>query len=56
MTVEMTEDQFYELIARLAFVDATGETNGKPRLGISGAEEAFDIFCDFIEEISKGQA
>lgn len=54
MTLSMTEEQFVELISRLALVNATGKTNKTPRLGVSGAEEVFDIFCSFIEEISEG--
>ena len=51
--MEITEEQFDELIARLAMVSATGETNGEARLGVAGALEAFDVMQEFITEIGE---
>lgn len=47
---EHNEEQLIQLIAKLAMIDATGETNGQPRLGIAGAEEAFVMVVDFFTE------
>jgi len=51
--MEITEEQFNELIARLALIDATGKTNGKARLGMAGAVEAFETIQEFIEELGE---
>ena len=47
---EYTDEELIQLIAKLAMIDATGETNGQPRLGIAGAEEAFGMVVDFFTE------
>lgn len=54
---ELLEDlahQFWgpspELISKLAMVGATASTNGKPRLGISGAEEICELIGDILEQ------
>ena len=52
-SMEITEEQFNELIARLAMIYATGKTNGKARLGMAGAVEAFETIQEFIEELGE---
>jgi hypothetical protein len=47
---EWTDEELIELVSKLAMIDATGETNGKPRLGIAGAEEALGLVIDFFTE------
>ena len=47
---ELTDEDLIELVSKLAMVDATGETNGVPRLGLAGAEEALEIFIAFFTE------
>lgn len=44
------DDQLIEILSKLAMIEATGSTNGQPRLGISGAEEAFNLIVDFFTE------
>jgi hypothetical protein len=49
----MTKEQFEALIALLAQIEATGKTNGKPRLGLAGAEEAFFTIQEFVSQLEK---
>ena len=51
--MNITEEQFIELIATLALINATGKTNGEARLGIAGAEEAFFTIQEFISQLEK---
>ena len=48
--MEPTDAELIELISKLAMIDATGETNGVPRLGLAGAEEALSMMIDFFTE------
>lgn len=45
-----TDEQLIEIISKLAMIDSTGETNGVPRLGLAGAEEAFEMIISFFTE------
>jgi hypothetical protein len=47
---DITDEALVELLANLAMIDATGDTNGVPRLGIYGAEEALTMMIDFFTE------
>ena len=47
---EITDEDLIDLISKLAMVDATGETNGVPRLGLAGAEEALTMMIDIFTE------
>ena len=49
--MNITQEQFETLIAMLAQIEATGKTNGKPRLGLAGAEEAFDTIQEFVDQL-----
>ena len=49
----LDEKEFTALIALLAQVEATGKTNGKPRLGLAGAEEAFFTIQEFVSQLEK---
>lgn len=49
----ITKEQFEVLIALLAQIKATGKTNGKPRLGLAGAEEAFFTIQEFVSQLEK---
>lgn len=51
--MEITEEQFQELIATLALIEATGTTDGTPRLGLTGAEEAFFTIQEFIDQLEN---
>jgi len=51
--MNITEEQFIELIATLASIEASGTVNGKPVLGLSGAEEAFFVYQDFVNELEN---
>jgi hypothetical protein len=48
--MEITEEQFATLIGMLALIEATGATDGTPRLGLAGAEEAFFTIQEFIDQ------
>jgi hypothetical protein len=48
--MEVTDEELVEIISKLAMIDATGETNGVPRLGLAGAEEALTMVIDFFTE------
>jgi hypothetical protein len=50
---EYTDEELIWLLSKLAMVDATGETNGVPRLGIAGASEALTLMIDFFTEKEK---
>lgn len=49
----ITKEQFEVLFALLAQIEATGKTNGKPRLGLAGAEEAFFTIQEFVSQLEK---
>jgi hypothetical protein len=49
----ITEEQFISLIALLALIETSGSVNGKPTLGLSGAEEAFFTIQEFISQLEK---
>jgi hypothetical protein len=49
----LDEKEFTALIALLAQVEATGKTNGKPRLGLAGAEEVFFTIQEFVSQLEK---
>jgi hypothetical protein len=51
--MEITEEQFIDLIATLAMIETTGSMNGKPTLGLSGAEEAFFTIQEFIDQLEQ---
>ena len=51
--MKITEEQFIELIATLALVEATGNINGKPTLGVVGAEEVFITLHEFVANLEK---
>jgi len=52
----MTKEQFEALIELLAQIEATGKTNGKQRLGLAGAEEAFFTIQEFVSQLEKALA
>jgi hypothetical protein len=51
--MNITEEQFIELIALLAVIETSGSVNGEPVLGLSGAEEAFFTIQEFISQLEK---
>ena len=51
--MEITEEQFIELIATLSLIETSGSVNGKPILGLSGAEEAFFTIQEFINKLEQ---
>ena len=51
--MNITEEQFVELIALLAVIETSGSVNGKPILGLSGAEEAFFAIQEFINQLER---
>jgi len=51
--MNITEEQFAMLIATLAMIEPDGSINGKPVLGLSGAEEAFFTIQEFISQLEK---
>jgi hypothetical protein len=51
--VNITEEQFIELIALLSLIEPSGSVNGKPILGMSGAEEAFFTTQEFVSQLEK---
>jgi len=51
--MNITEEQFQELIAMLAQIETTGRVNFVPVLGSAGAEEAFFIMQEFIANLEK---
>ena len=51
--MEITEEQFIDLIATLAMIETTGSMNGKPTLGLYGAEEAFFTIQEFIDQLEQ---
>jgi hypothetical protein len=53
--MEITEEQFIELIATLALIEPSGSVNGKPTLGLSGAEEAFETIQEFISKLEESK-
>jgi hypothetical protein len=53
--MEITEEQFIELIATLALIEPSGSVNGKPILGMSGAEEAFETIQEFINKLEESK-
>jgi hypothetical protein len=53
--MEITEEQFIELIATLALIEPSGWVNGKMVLGLSGAEEAFFTIQEFISKLEESK-
>jgi hypothetical protein len=51
--MNITEEQFIELIATLAMIEPSGWINGKEVLGLAGAEEAFFTIQEFISELER---
>ena len=51
--MNITEEQFIELIALLSQIETSGTINGKTVLGLSGAEEAFFTIQEFISQLEK---
>ena len=51
--MKITEDQYIELIATLAMVEATGSINGQPTLGMVGAQGVFLVLQDFVTQLEK---
>jgi hypothetical protein len=51
--MNITEEQFVELIALLAQIETSGRINFVPVLGLSGAEEAFFVIQDFVSELER---
>ena len=51
--MNITEEQFISLIALLVLIETSGSVNGKPVLGLSGAEEAFFTIQEFISQLEK---
>jgi len=49
--MNITEEQFIELIATLAMIETSGTINGKTVLGLSGAEEAFFTIQEFVSQL-----
>jgi hypothetical protein len=52
----LTTEELIKLMALLAQIEASGERNGKPTLGLAGAEEAFFTIQEFIEQLEKERA
>jgi len=53
--MEITEEQFIELIATLALIEPSGWVNGKEVLGLAGAEEAFFTIQEFINKLEESK-
>jgi len=51
--MNITEEQFAMLIATLAMIETSGTINGKPILGLSGAEEAFFTIQEFVSQLEN---
>ena len=51
--MNITQEQYETLIATLSLIEATGKTNGEARLGLAGAEEAFDTIQEFISQLEE---
>jgi len=51
--MNITEEQFVELIALLAQIETSGRINFVPVLGLSGAEEAFFTIQEFISQLEN---
>ena len=51
--MNITEEQFAMLIATLALIEPSGSLNGKPILGMAGAEEAFFTIQEFISQLEE---
>ena len=52
----LTTKELIKLIALLAQIEASGERNGKPTLGLDGAEEAVFTTQEFIYQLEKERA
>ena len=53
--MNITKEQFAMLIATLAVIEPSGSVNGKPILGMSGAEEAFETIQEFINKLEESK-
>jgi hypothetical protein len=53
--MNISEDQFQQLIAIIAQIEATGNINGQPTIGLAGAEEAFFAIQTFVEQLEQYQ-
>jgi hypothetical protein len=53
--LEINEEQFIELIALLALIEPSGSVNGKPILGLIGAEQAFFTIQEFVGALDGSQ-
>ena len=51
--MNITEEQFETLIGLLAVIETSGSVNGKPVLGLAGAEEAFFTIQEFVAQLEK---
>ena len=51
--MNITEEQFIELIALLSQIETSGRINFVPVLGLAGAEEAFFTIQEFISKLEK---
>ncbi|CAB4132347.1 hypothetical protein UFOVP259_24 [uncultured Caudovirales phage] len=51
--MNMTQKQFIEIIATIALIEATGSINGKPTLGLTGAQEVFLTLQEFAANLEK---
>jgi hypothetical protein len=51
--MNITEEQFIELIALLSEIETSGRINFVPVLGLSGAEEAFFTIQEFVAQLDK---
>ncbi len=53
--MNISEDQFQQLIAIIAQIEATGNINGQPTIGLAGAEEAFFAIQTFVDQLEQYQ-
>ena len=51
--MNITEEQFQELIALLSEIETSERINFVPVLGLAGAEEAFFTIQEFISQLEK---
>ena len=51
--MNITEEQFQTLIGLLAAIETSGSVNGKPVLGLAGAEEAFFTIQEFVAQLEE---
>ena len=53
--MNISEDQFQQLIAIISQIEATGSINGQPTIGLAGAEEAFFTIQTFVDQLEQCQ-